>query len=159
MSQSVVRLMVQDKTLIIEINGKVDENFIFPSVKFSLHSELILDLKNLTAINSVGIRTWIHWNALIPADLKIKYRNCSQVAVEHILTFAGFLPSGAVIESAYVPYFCDPCDLTTDLLVIKNETTTPDNINIPDNIECQYCRNLASLDADKDDYIQIFFGM
>ena len=158
MAESIVKLSTKDSAIILEVNGNIDELFSFQNVNFSGYKELIFDLQHLIAINSIGIRTWIQWNATIPKNIKIIYRNCSRVAVEHMQTFAGFYPSGTFVESAYVPYYCDPCDKATDLLVRATDSNTSGTVDIPDTIECQYCHNPATIDADKDDYTQVFLA-
>jgi hypothetical protein len=94
------------KTL-VSLKGSVDEDAIFQPLDTAGSTGVILDLKEVTAINSVGIREWIKWMKMLPEGTSVGVRNCPKIIVDQINMVAGFLPLGAVVESFFVPYYAD----------------------------------------------------
>ncbi|HMN67838.1 MAG TPA: hypothetical protein PKC28_04795 [Bdellovibrionales bacterium] len=98
----------QDGTkVVLAIQGNIDEDANFTPPDLGSSSAIVLDLEEVTAINSVGIREWIKWVKTLPASLPLSVRRCPKIIVDQINMVAGFLPQGAVVESFYVPYYSD----------------------------------------------------
>jgi hypothetical protein len=93
--------------LILEVKGNIDEDANFTPPDLGSSSAVALDLNEVTAINSVGIREWIKWIKTMPASVKISVRRCPKIIVDQINMVAGFLPPGTVVESFFVPYYAD----------------------------------------------------
>jgi hypothetical protein len=89
-------------TLLVHVSGKIDEDS-----NFSGCASVILELENISAINSVGVREWIRWIKGFPSTLKLVVRKCPKIIVDQINMVSGFLPAGTVVESFYVPFFAD----------------------------------------------------
>lgn len=106
MAFSVGKRIDQD-TLVLEVKGNIDEDANFTPPDLGSHMAVALDLEEVTAINSVGIREWIKWVKTMPASVKLSVRRCPKIIVDQINMVAGFLPSGTIIESFYVPYYAD----------------------------------------------------
>lgn len=94
-------------TLLVHIQGKIDEDSNFRALDVDGCSSVILDLEKITAINSVGTREWIKWIKCVPSTLKLVIRKCPKNIVDQINMVSGFLPTGAIVESFYVPYFAE----------------------------------------------------
>jgi hypothetical protein len=92
---------------VIKVIGNVDEDSTFHPVDVAAASKVILDLEGVTAINSVGIREWIKWVKTLPSTIQLGVRRCPKIIVDQINMVAGFLPSTAVVESFFVPYYSD----------------------------------------------------
>ena len=105
MAQFQVEKKKEGATLTITLKGNVDEDAILSGVDFEGSQVVTLDLENVTAINSCGIREWIKWLKGTPTGSKIVYRNCPKIIVDQINMVSGFLPPGGVVESFFVPYF------------------------------------------------------
>lgn len=93
--------------LALKIAGEVDEDANFQPVDTGEFTSVVLDLGDITAINSVGIREWIKWIKSFPANVNIAVRRCPKIIVDQINMVAGFLPSAAVVESFFVPYYSE----------------------------------------------------
>jgi hypothetical protein len=93
--------------LVVTMKGSVDEDAVFQSVDAAGCTTILLDLNEITAINSVGIREWIKWNKTFPAGVGVAVKNCPKIMVDQINMVAGFLPDGTVVESFFVPYYSD----------------------------------------------------
>src|SRR6185437_12284669 len=86
----------------LTLKGAIDEDANF-AVASAEGSGVIIDLREVTAINSVGIREWIKWTKTLPAGCKMTVRNCPKIIVDQINMVLGFLPAGTVVESFFVP--------------------------------------------------------
>lgn len=97
----------EGSSLILEIKGNIDEDSNFTPPDLGSTASVVLDLEGVTAINSVGIREWIKWTKGFPASLQLAVRKCPKIIVDQINMVSGFLPSGTVVQSFYVPYYSD----------------------------------------------------
>jgi hypothetical protein len=91
----------------IMLKGNIDEDASFAGSDLSNVSDITLDLQEVKAINSCGIREWINWIRTAPAGAQITFENCPKIIVDQINMVAGFLPEKAKVRSFYVPYYCD----------------------------------------------------
>jgi anti-anti-sigma regulatory factor len=93
--------------LVLKIAGGIDEDANFQPVDIGSSTAVVLDLSDVTAINSVGIREWIKWVKAFPSSAQLSVRCCPKIIVDQINMVAGFLPPAAIIESFYVPYYAE----------------------------------------------------
>lgn len=98
---------MEGNVLVLEVKGNIDEDANFTPPDLGGATNVSLDLEGATAINSVGIREWIKWVKTMPASIQLSVRKCPKIIVDQINMVAGFLPTGTVIESFYVPYYAD----------------------------------------------------
>lgn len=98
---------MEGNTLVLEVKGNIDEDANFAPPDIGGATTVVLDLEGATAINSVGIREWIKWVKIMPANIQLSVRKCPKIIVDQINMVAGFLPAGTVIESFFVPYYAD----------------------------------------------------
>jgi hypothetical protein len=97
----------EDSNLVMEIKGNIDEDSNFTPPNLDGHTSVVLDLEAVTAINSVGIREWIKWTKGFAASVRLVVRKCPKIIVDQINMVAGFLPTGTVVQSFYVPYYSE----------------------------------------------------
>ena len=100
--------------------GKIDENMQFSTVKVPPAQIMIFDFADVLMINSIGIREWVRWIRQLPGNVIMKFRRCPRAVVEQINILEGFLPKGARVESFFVPYYCEKCDQTHNVLYEKD---------------------------------------
>lgn len=93
--------------VVVALTGHIDEDAQFNGLELEGANQVELDLDNVTAINSCGIREWIKWIRTAPEGTSIVYKNCPKVIVDQINMVAGFLPDNGSVESFYVPYYSD----------------------------------------------------
>ncbi len=99
---------------LIRFTGQVDEEASF--AQFSdLGSEVFIDLAGVSAINSIGIRSWIMWFAQHP-NVQFIFINCPKALVMQMNMVEGFLPEKAQVLSMQVPFFCETCDEEKEVL-------------------------------------------
>jgi hypothetical protein len=89
--------------------GPIDESVQFPAVT-SAGGELVIDLNDVTYINSIGIKTWIQWITPVAETAKIELRRCPKSIIFQINMVKNFLPDNGRVSSFYLPLFCEECD-------------------------------------------------
>ena len=107
MSQFTVDKKQEGSDVLLAFKGQIDEDASFSGLELDGVAKVILDLNEVSAINSCGIREWIKWIRTAPDGSQITYKNCPKVIVDQINMVAGFLPDNAAVESFYVPYYSD----------------------------------------------------
>ncbi len=95
--------------------GQIDEEASFPEVN-DMASDVAIDLQNVTAINSVGIRAWIMWFGNYP-NTNFTFVNCPKALVMQMNMVEGFLPEKHEVLSLQVPFFCEDCDEEKDVMM------------------------------------------
>ncbi len=107
----------------IEMNGKpcfqlcgqIDEEAVFPEVA-NMAPEVMIDLGQVTSINSVGIRAWILWFGNY-SSTKFNFFNCPKALVMQMNMVEGFLPDNHDVLTLQVPFFCEDCDKEKDMMM------------------------------------------
>ena len=94
--------------------GQIDEEAQFLTVA-DMPTEAIIDLGQVSSINSVGIRAWIMWFGQF-ADTKFNFINCPKALVMQMNMVEGFLPAKNEVRSLQVPFFCEECDEEVDVM-------------------------------------------
>lgn len=121
--------------LILELKGNVDEDANFTPPDVGSASAVVLDLEGVQAINSVGIREWIKWIKAFDAGLQLSVRRCPKIIVDQINMVAGFLPSQAVVESFYVPYYSDSSGNEKMVLFTRGKEFNDGEVNPPASVK------------------------
>jgi hypothetical protein len=98
---------MQGQTLKLKILGQIDEDAVFEGVGFDGAGEIEIDLEKVAAINSCGIREWVKWIRSAPSNSKFVFHQCPKIIVDQMNMVNGFLPQNAVVDSFFVPYYCD----------------------------------------------------
>lgn len=117
---------------ILSLKGHIDEDAVFENVTYGDSSQLIIDFNKVSAINSCGIREWITWIQKAPPEKKIVYRNCPKIIVDQANMVSGFVPPNGVIESFYVPYYCESTDNEKMVLFVAGKEFEGDSISAPE---------------------------
>lgn len=86
--------------------GDINEDVLFDMNVFSGVSRVDIDLKNVSGINSCGIREWVKWMQAAKAT-PLYFFECPKVFIDQVNMVDGFLPPNGKIMSFYVPYFCE----------------------------------------------------
>lgn len=141
---------------VLQFDGPINEDSTLPELKLT-GGKLILDLDGVTSINSCGIREWIKWVKLIPTQVSVFYQNCPRWFVEQMNIVAGFILENTTIDSFKVPYYCEDCELITDLLLQNGKDFENGKLNPPEAIECSSCKASAEIDVIEASYFK-FLG-
>jgi hypothetical protein len=134
-------------TVEVHVAGTINEDARFDSLDLSNSKTVNIDLKDITTINSCGVREWVKWIDSIPKGTTIQYRNVPSAIIDQMNMIFGFLPENARVDSFFVPYYCESCLLVTPLLINIQKDTDVTNLKIEDTISCQKCSKPAELDV------------
>ena len=95
--------------------GQIDEETVLPDVS-DMPADAVIDLKEVSSINSVGIRAWINWFGKFP-ETHFSFVNCPKALVMQMNMVEGFLPPKHDVITLQVPFFCEDCDEEKDVLM------------------------------------------
>ncbi len=108
---------------VFHLSGKIDEDFRRKDIELNDLKKITFNFRDLTMINSCGIREWIDFLKAIPTDVKIQYEECTPIIVTQMNIISGFLRPNIKVVSFYAPYF-DPSDETETLHLIHAKDIT-----------------------------------
>ncbi len=137
-------------TTIYSLSGNIDDNSDF-SVIEPTSPNLVLDFQNVSSVNSYGIKKW----AVLLTSLESKnvsYRNIPTILVEQI-NIINHLRRGVTLESFYLPFGCESCDIEIDKLVTLEDVKTEGYFDSLDELyDCERCRSHLEFLDDEDIY-------
>ena len=135
----------------MEVSGWLDGHATLPDLGF-VSGTLIINLFELSFINSLGIRDWVNWIKTVRAEKGITLIRCSPPFVRQISILQNFIPEGVTVESICVPYFCDQCEREERQLI--NIGTGIETL--PAEIPCVICKGEMSIDVVKNTYFKFW---
>ena len=102
--------------LTLTFEGDIDEDVEFPKIDAAKYKAIRVELGLVKAINSVGIREWLNWIRPLADVSRVTLAHCPKALVFQLNMVEGFLPKGGVVDSFYVPFFCEKCDKELNVL-------------------------------------------
>ncbi len=135
----------------VRLVGVIDEDNNLTSVIPRLTRDVVVvGLREVTRINSLGVRDWVNWmNSLDAAGKRVVLHECSTAVVSQINLVANFAGKSH-IESFLAPYFCSTCDADR-LRLIQTRRLTGDPPRAPRAL-CDQCDSLMTLDEVEESY-------
>lgn len=98
---------VADKCTTIHLKGSLNEySSSLDGVDVNPRFDLDIDLRELTALNSLGIRNFQKWIFNVRCE-RLRLFYCPRLFVNQINLIEGFLPKKTEVESFFVPYFSE----------------------------------------------------
>lgn len=156
----------QANTLTIEIKGSIEENLDFSAVIGQPPEILIVQCRNISRINSAGIKSWIqYFQHCKKQGTQITFTECSIPIVEQINLVSNFTCGGKV-ESITIPFFCTHCkEQSTSIYTIEQLTalakteqlTALDKTDLFKDVKCTRCQCGLTFDDNFDTYLAAFF--
>ena len=116
------------ETIQIELVGPLNEDLKLPTVENEIR-KVQIDFKNVSSINSVGIRIWIDWLKSM-MDKKIIYTQCPKFIVSQMNTVNGFLPPHGEVKSFYVSYYNEELNIEEHVLYEKGKQFDDQKITV-----------------------------
>lgn len=132
---------------VIALRGNIDEDANFGNISLDGSKEVVLDLEQVAAINSCGIREWIKWIKTAAPESKFIYRKCPKVIVDQINMVSGFLPENGQVESFFVPYYSDASDTEKMVLFTSGKEFKGAEIFPPEEVKDDAKGNLMEMDV------------
>ncbi|HUP57615.1 MAG TPA: hypothetical protein VM598_09205 [Bdellovibrionota bacterium] len=136
--------------LVVRLSGSIEENVNFEQLIGPPPSELHVVCKEVTRINSVGVKAWIkYFQTAQQKGTKLRFQDCSTAIVEQVNLISNFTAGGAV-DSIYVPFSCVGCK--SELVgLFKAEDLKKLQFNLPE-LKCSKCGNKAVFDDIPEEY-------
>jgi len=119
---------------IVRLSGSIDEDAKFDEL-MSLGKKMVFNFKEVTSINSCGIRNWV--NFIKELDAVIYYAECPPVIVRQLNMVPSFKGKADVV-SVEIPYVCDACEKEKVVLVHKDKFQGG-NVQVSELITCDAC--------------------
>jgi anti-anti-sigma regulatory factor len=151
----VSQIRIEDSLKVVALAGEIDDQVDFESLFEPNSSDIKImhvHCKNISRINSVGIKNWIQYFTKVKAlGIQVSYWECSSAIVQQINIVHNF-DVGAQIESVVVGYFCEKCDLPV------NGTFTAKQLIasglVPPTQKCFKCGEVAEFDDNPKEYFK-----
>lgn len=144
----------EGKILHVELTGALEETFDFQKIIGPPPTELIVNCKGISRINSAGVKSWIGYFTLCKnKGTKVTLIECSIPVVEQINMIANFA-CGAHIKSIYVPFFCPGCKRQL-MALFGIDDLVKKNMELP-NIQCPQCAKAVQFDDQVEEYFGYF---
>lgn len=141
-----------DDQINIKIEGNIDEDAFFSDIKTDDIKTISINLEKVDLINSCGIRSWFYWIRKISDKINIYYTHCPVAVVDQINISKGFLPETAVVNSFFVPYYCDECEYSEDRILEREKDYKEASdgeeavIKFEETLECPECKGELKVD-------------
>lgn len=144
----------QDQSILVKIEGSINEDLQIEKVSDLKRPHIIFDMDQVKMINSCGIREWIRLIESFGSDVTLEYIKVPQIVIQQMNMISGFLSKNAKVISFYAPYFIEDLDEEKQILLRSDEikdfkapkmTTNVDGSEYPldfDAIEEQYFKFL-----------------
>ena len=136
--------------LVVRLAGSIEENVSFDQLIGPPPPELHIVCKEITRINSVGVKSWIkYFQGAQAKGTKLRFQDCATAIVEQINLISNFT-AGGVVESIYVPFSCTTCK--SELVgLFKTEDLKKLNFKLPE-LKCSKCQGKAVFDDIPEEY-------
>lgn len=96
---------VDDKT--VKFSGVFDEYTSFVETVKGFPDEVWLDFREVSRVNSLGVKEWI--KAISLSQSRLHYINCPAIIVDQFNMIPEFLGQNATIDSFEIYFACDHC--------------------------------------------------
>lgn len=106
---------------------------------------VVLDSGGITAINSLGIREWMHFVArLAAAGSTLVHERCAEALIEQ-MCFIPAVRGGGEVRSFHAPYVCPRCNTETSALIDVAVHGESLRAMKPPGLPCERCRGPMEL--------------
>lgn len=132
-------------TIEIKIEGSLGESSPLYTLPLQGAKNIVLDLAQMTYMNSIGVKQWIIWSDKIPRDCQVKLINCPMMMASQASAVVGFMKPNMKIESVNLPYACDECGNEDSHKIVRGKEYEyaggglPERIELVDPMKCRKC--------------------
>ena len=138
--------------LVIRLAGEITEDVDFAAIIGDLPNSTVLNCKDVSRLNSLGVKTWIKFfQKEQERGVKLRLTECSPAVVEQINLILNFV-CGGTVESLYLPFNCSKCGKGF-VGLYRTEDLKKINLQIPD-VTCGHCGGSASFDDIHEEYFR-----
>ncbi len=136
---------------LVMISGIIDEYSDFSQLFAGKPSDIWVDFNDIERINSSGVREWIQ--AVMSTKSNLHLINCSSVIVDQFAMIPEFIGKNGVVESFFVHYVCDSCNIEEKrLLEAVKDIHADSDLNQFLEKGCNACGSTMELDHNLEVY-------
>lgn len=141
----------------VVLKGILDHSFNVSATKLERADSLLLNMHEVTFMNSSGIRQFINWIRDIEKNfgkLRVILTLVPPTVNRQLSTMTSHLPSQLSIDSVYLPYYCDACDSEdrSRLVTMQDVARAQSLESLVDRVPCPKCSAPMEFDAVMDQY-------
>ena len=141
---------VNGNVMTLRLTGSIEETVNLEEMVGPTPAEVRVDCKEITRINSVGVKGWIkYFQSLQAKNVKLTFFQCSTAIVEQVNLISNFVCGGKV-ESIYVPFACTNCKAEL-IALFRSADLNPNSIQLPE-LKCTKCGGKATFDDIEEEY-------
>lgn len=141
----------QDGVVTLRLSGEIDETVDFKSAVGPAIGQLRVLTREISRINSAGIRQWIlYFEGLRQAGVNFWFEECSPAVVDQINFISNF-NAGGEVRSIYLPFTCELCHAELMALIQCKDLVT-NHLHTP-TLPCAKCPGKAHFDEIHDEYL------
>ena len=139
----------------IFFNGEINEDaeVSLAGLFEQISQKCVFNLKNISAINSCGVRAWINFLREAERSREIIFEECPPEVVSQINMIPNFR-GNSHIRSVYASYVCDSCDLQKQHLFKEGENLPSSLSEELSPLSCPKCGEDMEMEELEDE----FFG-
>jgi len=146
----------QGEALVVFMKGSIEESVNFEELIGQVPTQLRVNCKGISRINSVGVKAWIKYFSGLQANgVNLTFYECSTAIVEQINLISNF-SCGGKVESIFVPFSCGSCNSELVGLFTADQIKQL-NFEIP-NLKCTKCGQDAAFDDIPEEYFGFLMG-
>jgi hypothetical protein len=101
-------LFKDNRQTFIQLTGQLDESGSLAQAVGHVDPPLIIDLANVTLMNSIGVRDWVRFLKAVSPRGPVTLRHCPAFMVNQFNLVRG-AATGVTVESFQAPYLCEGC--------------------------------------------------
>lgn len=105
------------------VKGKLDQDADFDGITRCNRAEFFIELEGVERINSFGVKVWVNLISSLK-EKRVTLRGCPVCFVDQLNIFEDFLGT-CVIESLFLPFYCDTCNKEKDVKIDMQTTRQP----------------------------------
>ncbi|MCA9522157.1 MAG: hypothetical protein KC609_14355 [Myxococcales bacterium] len=139
--------------VVLELRGSIDEHSDLSLLHDAKGSSMLLVLKDIVRVNSVGVKKWIQAINRIDDGTDVVLSECSLAIVAQINMVKNFA-GRARIRSFYAPYYCSGCDAEFRFLYDVDHNFGAVPFQAPPAV-CPQCQQQLVFDDIEADYLQV----
>lgn len=136
---------------VVQIVGPINEETEVQLTQLGakLGKQVVFNFKQVSAINSLGVRAWVNFIRVVAAERTLVFEECSPEIVNQINMIPNF-KANAQIRSVYGTFFCGSCSHQQNELFEAGKTLPKGgDIKLPP-VKCQKCGSAMEFEEVED---------
>lgn len=144
-----MELTITQEGNVFYLKGVINEFAKFTPLFEFEGSEMVLNLKDVTRINSTGVREWINALEKVDRSIEMYFEECPPIVVYQMTMIPNFT-SRVKVKSVYAPYYCTECDNQEEILIDLRDFNLEEK-GLPEG-KCKECGHDLEFDDDEESY-------